>query len=74
MTSPDEYDHTIEFLAGCFPTLATMPTTSRRLYHETFHRAVELRGGVIGGCYDVEIAGAVLREVIGHAFAELIRE
>lgn len=72
MTS--EYDRTIVFLAEIFPKLATMPAPGRKLYHETFRRAVELQGGLIGDCYDVDIATSVLSEVIERAFEDFIRE
>jgi hypothetical protein len=70
-----EYDRTIVFLAEIFPKLATMPASSRRLYHETFRRAVALRHGAIDGdFYDVAIATSVLTDVVKCAFAELIRD
>jgi hypothetical protein len=69
-----EYTQTVAFLASMFPTLAASPASSRKLYHETFRRAVELRGGLIGDCYDVDIATAVLSEVIERAFEDFIRE
>jgi hypothetical protein len=73
MTS--EYDRTIKFLAECFPRLATMPGPGRKLYHETFRRAVELRHGAVDGdFYDVAIAASVLADVMERAFVELIRE
>jgi hypothetical protein len=75
MTEADEYAQTIEFLAATFPTLATLPAPSRKLYHETFKRAVQLRHGLIDDdFYDVDIAGDVFRDVISRAFAELVRE
>jgi hypothetical protein len=72
MTS--EYTETVAFLARMFPTLAASPASSRELYHQTFRRAVELRGGLIGDCYDVGIATAVFSEVIERAFEDFIRE
>jgi hypothetical protein len=73
MTESDEYKQTIEFLAGCFPTLAASPASSRRLYHDTFKRAVELRHGVIDDdFYDVAIATSVFADVLAAAIAELI--
>jgi hypothetical protein len=70
-----EYDHTIAFLAGIFPRLATMPAPGRKLFHETFRRAVELRGGAVSDCcYDVDIATSVFSEVIERAFEDFIQE
>jgi hypothetical protein len=70
-----EYEQTVGFLAAMFPRLAASPASSRKLYHETFRRAVELRGGVIDdGCYDVGIATSVLTEVIERAFEDFIQE
>jgi hypothetical protein len=75
MTESDEYDRTITFLSGLFPRLATMPAPGRKLYHETFRRAVQLRHGLIDDdFYDVKIAASVLADVMERAFVELIRE
>ena len=75
MTGPDEYSQTVAFLAGMVPTLVASPASSRKLYHETFRRAVELRHGVVDDdFYDVAIASAVLADVIELAFAELVRQ
>jgi hypothetical protein len=68
-----EYDRTIAFLAEIFPRLATMPAPGRKLYHETFRRAVQLRHGLIDNdSYDTAIATSVFADVLAAAFAELI--
>jgi hypothetical protein len=71
MTESDEYDRTIAFLAEIFPKLATMPASSRRLYHDTFERAIALRHGVVDNDhYDVAIATSVFADVLTAAFAD----
>jgi hypothetical protein len=72
---PIEYAQTITFLAATFPTLAVSSAESRKIYHDTFKRAVQLRHGLVDhDFYDVKIAASVLADVMELAFAEFVRQ
>jgi hypothetical protein len=67
-----DYDHTIEFLAAGFLIRDRMSPEMVECWHAEFHRAVELRGGLVGDRYvDKSIAKDVLSEVAERATRRL---
>jgi hypothetical protein len=68
-----DYDATIELLASGLWALQDRRSRELRAHwHAEFHRAVKLRGGVVGDCFVNSIAKDVFAEVVQRATRLLV--